>query len=434
MRIIPRFAFAIVAVVGVSFCVSVSGSAMQSPSGSAKAPASSGPSVPDSYDPGQAFWDRQARLDSIADGIDKLGASDPKYGSVAVDASNNVLTVYTSSGDNTDYGALIPDDITLTMAGSVLNAVQVRTLTQVVENLSPELGVEAWGSGPDGEFEVDVNPANGALPQATMNDLEVYGPKTVEVVQKSWHPLASRVDDRNPYYGGARLTIHDTRDGNYTCSSGFSAYTPATQHYSQITAWHCMNPNRPNFFTGDDQLIGPAGGSGHPDEDTVFYSVPDNQWAAASVYDNPGTTGSTAGEVVGSPANHFDDQVCADGSYMRKVCGLEIDSQYGWEVENGFDDTLGRVQGWLVASSDGHAAVARGDSGGPVISVASQVQGTWYAKGIISETPQLPDIVACPQYVRDENANEACFGIFGMFGAHTIANDFGVQLEAIPSP
>ncbi|MFJ4671544.1 chymotrypsin family serine protease [Kitasatospora purpeofusca] len=181
---------------------------------------------------------------------------------------------------------------------------------------------------------------------------------------------ATRHSDTSPWSAGAELTT----PGNGWCTSGFGGWRGTKAVL--LTASHCGTSG--TYRTGTGAVVGTA-----TDSDTgLDTTVIDVDGSPSGKYFDGGWDNASgyAKRVVGAGRNNVGDLVCASGAMSGIHCSLKITAtDVAAEVNGQWRTDLDTA----TRTDDSTVAVAKGDSGGPV--VASINGGAdMQARGIIS--------------------------------------------------
>jgi hypothetical protein len=160
-------------------------------------------------------------------------------------------------------------------------------------------------------------------------------------------PEGSRQSDTPAFWGGATI-----QDSVYICSTGFTAYMPASGTRVMLTDRHC-DPNA-IWHTGDGANTVGTSSAGVASIDAMYIS--------GSSYDPwiyRGSYTSASGAVVDAALRVSLNQiVCFGGSRSGEVCNNKV------TAVNAFRGGVG--PGFITIQLNGQGAAGGGDSGGPV--------------------------------------------------------------------
>jgi hypothetical protein len=217
--------------------------------------------------------------------------------------------------------------------------------------------------------------------------------------------LRSRLDDSEPWRGGAR--IQNETSGGDRCTAGFGVEDSSHTKYI-LTAGHCGKPGD-HFLDATGEHTG-WGAREHREHDILLYSSN----AQGRIYDGGVVSDFTKG-VAGWDWVFDGELLCTSGSFSGVICGLLVDPAFigiicGFDVYDNFecwDDLL------IANQVDGKQATLGGDSGGPVFTLSGAYRVV--AKGTITGQGTLD--------------SEVVFQDFG-----TAFRDFGVVPIKSPAP
>jgi hypothetical protein len=176
-----------------------------------------------------------------------------------------------------------------------------------------------------------------------------------------------RDNDSAPFNAGGYMISPST---GHTCSSGFGISINGTSHTT--TARHCTENNYQNraasnkYGTG---VINSTGGGGR------VLSATGSTWA----FDGPYNSNNFWKTVIGYQDLAVNNYVCTGGGNSGEHCNIKVTN-----LMVSFNDGFGSfstIEG--VQQSSGAIANIQGDSGGPVISLASTSSGQVRAAGMI---------------------------------------------------
>lgn len=169
-----------------------------------------------------------------------------------------------------------------------------------------------------------------------------------------------RYNDRQPHWGGARIT---RRSVGGSCTSGFTVNSESSaEGQAHVTAGHCWPVGsvvdsgsfyfgnvirRPNFPLYDSALLNAADQNY---DDNIYDGVNNNATANAENIDMSGVDTVAGGDLV-----------CVSGSVSRRVCNLVVDRVTGACPQAG-----GETTALIVAQKIGSTVFVNGDSGGPM--------------------------------------------------------------------
>jgi len=367
-------------------------------------------------------WALQDQIDQIATAADKVGANDHLYTGSVVDARNARLLVYrkASTLDDFDlqkYLTLASAEVSIIFETAPLSAMEIKSLDHLLIALSPEfkaagIKLSSWGTDftsgmrilytsnlPD---SLGVSEQVPEIPLRLREKVEVYGPGTVTFKVSAVQGMADRQADTSPFAGGAR--IHGPyKDGTSVwpqCSSNFGAKSTGNGQYYEMTAWHCYKPTDKRFWSGNSATayIGSVS-STDAAHDVVFIPVANGQQTIPLVYDGDHNNPQQLKTVIGSASPKVGDLACTSGASMAVVCNILFSGSDRWTVENAYTGTESPfIYGFRIYKQGGGAAIAQGDSGGPVFSLAGSTHQYAIARGLLSAAIVI-DAVPCPSWV-----------------------------------
>ncbi|OKK15112.1 hypothetical protein AMK16_28115 [Streptomyces sp. CB00455] len=167
--------------------------------------------------------------------------------------------------------------------------------------------------------------------------------------------------------------------GKAVCSSGFSAFSPATNRYYMITAAHCVNGVGDTITNAVGTPIGRViDVQQSPDSALVelFPEVGAVDW----VFTGYGVGLDPSGRKVMSEGRPFEGELlCANGALLGEMCGAKVTKvdQYVKSEATGYVRHVNKVE--QVA---GRTLAGSGDSGGSVFTYG--MDGKVSARGILS--------------------------------------------------
>lgn len=228
-------------------------------------------------------------------------------------------------------------------------------------------------------------------------------------------PAATRQNDASPWKGGAALSTPT----NKFCSSGFGAYSGAGSFL--ITANHCGAQGL--YSDWANEPIGNVWGA-RPSMDAAVVKIA-NGYSAEYYYDGPWDT--QWGKIVdGSATNWTGDYVCGSGAMSGIRCNLKIiNDDTTCDIDTGVRVSP-CVQAKRVFPAD--IALAKGDSGGPVVASSDGTYGPkMTARGIISAS--YGTWVVCPPVGDGVAAPTECFEGVSYVPIRPILKNFGISLR-----
>ena len=136
---------------------------------------------------------RRVHFGKVEHQLEVLGASDPGFSEIEVDAPTNSLIVHLTAASHVGhhyYAKAVPGGVRLRFSTALLTQAQKDDLAQRVGQGLPWLrqhGVNTtgWGAGlnPDGPFEIGYR---GTIPdRRLLRRFEIYGPGTVVFAERS---------------------------------------------------------------------------------------------------------------------------------------------------------------------------------------------------------------------------------------------------------
>jgi hypothetical protein len=225
--------------------------------------------------------------------------------------------------------------------------------------------VHGIAAKPDGSgVVVDLEPAAPGTAQ-TLSSLPADAGVPVTVDETPRMRPTSRLDDRSPWSGGAKVLINGA-----ACTSGFGTNSP--QGPTMIIAAHCGNTGD-RLTDAQGETIGTIGGV---DKDLDITIVPTNA-ISNKIY----VGGRDSGEqrtVVGAGAPFVGELLCQSGKSSAEATGAPV---CNLRVE--FEDT-DATRLWEARQLDGQIGARPGDSGGPVYS--DRGDGTVIARGTLTRS------------------------------------------------
>ncbi|MFB7678299.1 S1 family peptidase [Kitasatospora purpeofusca] len=376
--------------------------------------------------PETAVLARQEILDRLADEITRVPEHErslvPGYAGHTVDPQHGHLDLYWH-GTLPDHLAKVlaaaPTGITTSVHRAPYSLRELRAgrdrLVDAAERgeegaVWTSAGPMADGSGltvgytPDGASRHGDATADEVSARATA----IAGVPVTAVAGTASTATTTRHSDASPWSAGAELTT----PGNGWCTSGFGGWRGTTAVL--LTASHCGTSG--TYRTGTGTVVGPATDS-DTGLDTTVISVNgtpsgkyfDGGWDNASGY---------AKRVVGAGRNNVGDLVCASGAMSGIHCSLKITAtDVAAEVNGQWRTDLDTA----TRTDDSTVAVAKGDSGGPVI---ASVNGgaDMQARGIISAGTGNP--VVCGSVA----APTTCWDSLRFVPIAPIVSKFGLSL------
>ncbi|MFD9061523.1 S1 family peptidase [Kitasatospora purpeofusca] len=369
---------------------------------------------------------RQEVLDRLADEITRVPEHEralvPGYAGHTVDPRHGHLDLY--------WHGRVPDRVTKVLAAAptgITAAVHEAPYTLRELRAGRDRLVAAAARGEEGAVWTSAGPlsdgsalAVGYTPdgarrhgdattgQVSARAAAIAGVPVTAVAGAASVATATRHSDSSPWSAGAELTT----PGNGWCTSGFGGWRGTTAVL--LTASHCGTSG--TYRTGAGAVVGTA-----TDSDTgLDTTVVDINGTPSGKYFDGGWDNGTgyAKRVVGAGRNNVGDLVCASGAMSGIHCSLKITAtDVAAEVNGQWRTDLDTA----TRTDDSTVAVAKGDSGGPV--VASVNGGAdMQARGIISAGTGNP--VVCGSVA----APTTCWDSLRFVPIAPIVSKFGLSL------
>ncbi|MFB8174271.1 S1 family peptidase [Kitasatospora purpeofusca] len=369
---------------------------------------------------------RQEVLDRLADEITRVPEHErslvPGYAGHTVDPQRGHLDLYwhgTLPDHVTDVLAAAPTGITTSVhqAPYTLRELRAGRDRLVDAAVRGEEGAVWTSAGPlaDGSaLTVGYTPdaarrhGDATAAEVSARAAAIAGVPITAVATAASTATATRHSDASPWSAGAELTT----PGNGWCTSGFGGWRGTTAVL--LTASHCGTSG--TYRTGAGAVVGTATDS-DTGLDTTVISV--NGTPSGKYFDGGWDNGSGyAKRVVGAGRNNVGDLVCASGAMSGIHCSLRITAtDVAAEVNGQWRTDLDTA----TRTDDSTVAVAKGDSGGPV--VASVNGGAdMQARGIISAGTGNP--VVCGSVA----APTTCWDSLRFVPIAPIVSKFGLSL------
>lgn len=337
-----------------------------------------------------AAYEAQAEFTPVVDDVIEHGASDAAFSTLTVDPIHKHIWVYRVPGLDDPYAdsyADIADDrADITVVDALLTASQNDALTEqftaAVDALrATGITVNEWGPAVDGgPYRVMTDDPDADGP-AIRDLLGRFGKDTITVLPGGGVVPLSRLNDPQPYKGGARVIL-PAQQG--TCSTGFGAFATSNSRDYVLTAWHCVDLEDPRFWTGASVLMGSVPGSSTPTLDAAFikidYGTRESMnrmyygtTTSSLTYNVTSVRGPVTGEFVSTSGSHSGSR--GPAQIGAPACSTRVNN-----LSNGFPSAT--VCGRWVGSTNTAFDYARpGDSGG---SMFTYVSPNAQARGIIS--------------------------------------------------
>ncbi|GAA2516379.1 hypothetical protein [Pilimelia columellifera] len=382
-------------------------------------PATDGPSVVGSNNPGPQYWAKQAKVVGVADVITEAYRrlpGDSGYAGLITDPANSHITLY--------WHGLVPDsvtqatkndsDVTVAVVPSAKYSYQrlLKARDEVITNRLTIDGTEVVSAGPLGDgsglrvgvkgdevmvagaaIQAQISTAAGGVSVTVVSEnpeISVAGPDTVDSLRRS---ILDRKSD--PAYGGARWKPNN-RGG---CSEGFTLGEKVNS--AMATAAHCIDLNEDAYSWNGQQygkvsdrytnrdiaVIRPTMLSG-----PAFFQ-PSMFWGDHNR--------QSLRPVSGLSGNHLGMLTCSSGAYSGTICDIKIVATGTTHCYPDKFCAYGLVD---VQTINGGPVWGPGDSGGPI---STSNDETLYANGIISGS----DKKGFPTYcLGEQSRNCASYG------------------------
>jgi hypothetical protein len=261
--------------------------------------------------------------------------------------------------------------------------------------------------------------AGSMLPSISAADVTAAVPAHIRPAFHS-QPF-DRLNDVKPHWAGARIV--STQNPRESCTSGFPIVRDSDGRTFITTANHCPGTN---WWAANHWNSNPTADNAWKFGDT-WARMPglDVQYIRSVVggftYDHgvrPGT--ETAKPVAGASGNHVGDSVCESGSWTGIQCGLDIVNAILVPTPAGV------VSEWeAVATSPNGVAGGRGDSGGPLFSLASNPAQVM-ARGSLVQG--FPPFFTCPDNGNPGDFPNTCSSDIGFADENRILSNFGAHV------
>jgi hypothetical protein len=359
------------------------------------------------------------RLGTVSDDVRAATAQDLQISNVFVDQEHNKVTIYRVGGDlpaaRTALARVAMQGAQVEVRPALVAASEamafVEQLTDDLEAIrSAGVEVTTWGPDPEGgPFRITVDgDAKSARALIAARYPALAARLTVEHMPAPT-PTAGRIDDRAPYFGGARAKM----PAGGLCTTGWAV---KNTHEYLITASHCVPPGDNRMWNGHDVLIGTASTIAETRWDTAFFLAD----VSPGVYTNALGAASASKSVIGVGSPPDGSMVCLSGSFEGLRCGIQI---RGW-VRIQFHGTT--IDVWNAISTTGAVIVGQGDSGGPAFATAS---GRPIARGMISAaSTTASDVRACPAN-SESAADRVCSSHAYITDMGTLATQFNLKFS-----
>ncbi|MCF2525812.1 S1 family peptidase [Yinghuangia soli] len=248
-----------------------------------------------------------------------------------------------------------------------------------------KVGVTDPSAVPSGEGSVAARGASDIPDPAAL-----AGVDTTISKQAPMHPSNRRMNDLDPYTGGARIV---NPAAQAECSAGFPVRF-SDGNPGMVTANHCVTPGN-----NADQINRPDGGKlgvisdREPYYDAAVYRT--NAPVAPYLYYGAWNS-DQKGLIISTGGTQDGDYVCNGGSVIGQKCGIRVDDADSYLV-----DDWGNVWAAGVSASQANNAAAgiSGDSGGPVYEYLGTdsggmplVQVRGIVNAIANNGPGTPDV------------------------------------------
>ncbi|MGL4178146.1 MAG: S1 family peptidase [Dermatophilaceae bacterium] len=318
---------------------------------------------------GFASWDDllavQEKLSRAAARLEALDGTG--YSGIVVSPERNLVALYWN-------GAMTARE--RTVLGSMRSSVAVdlvaapysrRTLLAEVRRVAAQPGVATVAPRPDGTgLRVAMSTAAGRRSAASVLTSTV--PLILE--PESTQPRAlSRENDRDPFYGGARVSF----GGGPECSTGFPVVERLLTYpiaHGMLSAGHCGSVGETVGQPGTGNSLGSVV---HDDDihDSLVIDVQPSRDPRVAPYIYEGGVLDQPqyySPVVGDGPNFVGEYVCTSGAFSGTMCGGRVDA-VDVSIDNGpFGGGRSHPDVVAVSQIDGYPLAGDGDSGGPVYS------------------------------------------------------------------
>lgn len=307
-----------------------------------------------------------------------------KFGGVRFDANLGTFTVFTTESQSSAQALLVGAAQAPTLAAERPNRIKFVQSSTTYENLltaqqqltelisagkAPFSAIEGWGPNDNtGNFRIGVTQTPTAEQVASLS--ATLGVK-IEIDKTAPSTNSTRLADRSPFIGGARM---NTDDG-HMCTTGFAVVRSGANRL--LSAGHCSGSA---MRTGDNQPIGSVTERSFSANqvDAELVSIPALN---GSIYAG-GVTSSTILAVKGIHILGTGDRnVCFSGSVTGEKCGGTV------EIISQCHSTGGVVSCGIADTNNSISMSTGGDSGGPVyVKVTGGVQASAIIKGEVTGT------------------------------------------------
>lgn len=336
----------------------------------------------------------QEKFAEASNAIVQRGVADPEYAGLTADNKTHSVIIYRKGGSRVPFYAAVigklPTGMRVEFRKAPMSAAEADGLVEDIWSkrdvfASQGIDITAVFRDATGHVGVHVKTLTPRIERLLKNRFDRYGDGSVLVGQGDPIHVASRFDDTAPFYGGNRInsangTFKNGAVGHSICTSGFGGKSLANNRRYVITAFHCVQPGDPRFWTAGGTLIGSASDldSGH---DLAFVPVSGTlPW----VWVGPLTPISSefTKRVTDVKKPVVGDHICTSGSFSGARCyATVINSGHytlstDWAGQGSYDAYL-----YIADGDNGTEMVAEGDSGGPVLITHGD---TVTAVGIIS--------------------------------------------------
>jgi hypothetical protein len=304
----------------------------------------------------------QAPLVDLAQAVSNIDPERNGLGGIQLDVQAHAVHIYWKGDTPDDVHRLVEqargNGIEATIEAARYAGVEMtKGQNEVIDKLEAYRGLTSVGPMPDGSG-LRVGATD---PEALRS--ETF-PLEVTIVKEEQAEPTARQNDTRPFWaGGAAVSA-----GGF-CSTGF-----AVAHYTWwgaeidrglLTAQHCSPAGNANFFTGAGAFIGtsgpPSGNPFTPFSDTLFIKTSSSGRAFSG-----GTASSSSRAVAGWTPVFPGMFVCTSGAATGEHCSNLVYAVGVFAVTTG-----GLVFGMDYAFDIfGGTASGRGDSGGPVYTLA----------------------------------------------------------------
>jgi hypothetical protein len=197
----------------------------------------------------------------------------------------------------------------------------------------------------------------------------------VRVEQQPRLKQAARLNDTEPYCGGARIVNDET---NSFCTTGFGVRSEVDNREYMLTAGHCGRPST-GWFNGDRSRFLGRTNFEHIGFDMLLIDTN----VAGRMFDGGVGTGEFTKGVAGWDWVFGGELLCSSGSVSGVICNHRVDEFFASYCDTDVYGTSECYHNLILSTQiNGQTAARGGDSGGPVFGVTGNEQVI--AKGVIS--------------------------------------------------